>query len=295
MTINNSVVDRVDNAIYGFAGPLHDASGIGLDASGNIYVANMSGGSRYSGTIVVFHVSSARRPRAIATIDGKDTGIDTIRGLAVDAKGNIFTASQHGVEVFSAGSNGNARPRTTLGGQSVGVALDSKGNAFVANLGIAGDKSILEFSPDNTEHTKPVAVIEGRKTGLTELTAIALDKTGDIYVANYDKGPCRVTAYGPGSNGDIAPFATVGGPHTGLFPFAIIGQAAKRPFNPNPDCHVDGVAVDAAGDLYVARGDTNQILVFAPGSNGDVAPRRIIEGSRTKLNWPYGLTLGHLP
>jgi hypothetical protein len=41
-------------------------------------------------------------------------------------------------------------------------------------------------------------------------------------------------------------------------------------------------------DERVIRAD---VLVFAPGSNGNVAPARIISGSFTQLNYPTGITV----
>jgi DNA-binding beta-propeller fold protein YncE len=47
-----------------------------------------------------------------------------------------------------------------------------------------------------------------------------------------------------------------------------------------------GVTLDGAGYLYVADCDSNAILVFAPGANGNVAPVRTISGANTTLNCP---------
>lgn len=50
-----------------------------------------------------------------------------------------------------------------------------------------------------------------------------------------------------------------------------------------------GVAVDAAGNIYVANTGANSILVFAQGANNNVPPVRTIAGSATALSGPTGL------
>jgi hypothetical protein len=51
------------------------------------------------------------------------------------------------------------------------------------------------------------------------------------------------------------------------------------------------VAVDAAGNIYVADGDPSYATVYAAGATGDVAPVRTIQGRRTKLTGTFiGLT-----
>ena len=43
---------------------------------------------------------------------------------------------------------------------------------------------------------------------------------------------------------------------------------------------------DPQGTIYVADYGSNAIDVFAPGSNGNVAPERVIEGADTGINGP---------
>jgi hypothetical protein len=93
-----------------------------------------------------------------------------------------------------------------------------------------------------------------------------VDTTGNLYVANNVFSP-SVTVYAPGANGNVAPLRIVNGASTGL----------NSPF---------GVAVDAAGNLYVANngGIPPGITVYGSGANGNATPIRTISGSNTGLN-----------
>ena len=81
-----------------------------------------------------------------------------------------------------------------------------------------------------------------------------------------------MTVYAPGANGDAVPQRTLSGNLTTItFPY--------------------GVAVDAAGYLYVADSEDNSILVFAPGATGNVAPVRTISGAATGIGSPSQMVL----
>jgi hypothetical protein len=96
---------------------------------------------------------------------------------------------------------------------------------------------------------------------------ISVDATGKVYSADFFSN--SVTSYAAGSTGDVTPIQDITGPATHLV---------------NPSA----VGVDANGEIFVL--DSNQpnsfgfnVLVFAPGATGNVAPIREIKGKTTLL------------
>ncbi len=80
-----------------------------------------------------------------------------------------------------------------------------------------------------------------------------------------------VTAYPIGSDGDVAPTATISG---------VVGAY--------------GIALDASGNIYVTNvfsDGSGSVSVYPAGSNGDVTPKAIISGARTKLYYPVGIAV----
>ena len=91
-----------------------------------------------------------------------------------------------------------------------------------------------------------------------------------LYVANISDS--SVTVYAAGATGNAAPIQTISGNATTLV---------------DPT----GVAVDAAGNIYVADaygGGTGHgaVDVFAAGANGNVAPTTTVRGAGTGLYSP---------
>ena len=136
------------------------------------------------------------------------------------------------------------------------------------------------YPADGNANIAPIAIIAGLKTELSSPTGIALDSKGQIYVTNASKVPSfsAVEVYPVGSNGDVAPIATIRGNRTGLT---------------NPQ----GVTLGANGDIYVTDDPVlpssleYDSVVYRPGSNGNIAPIVLIRGNMTGLNWPEGISL----
>jgi hypothetical protein len=96
-------------------------------------------------------------------------------------------------------------------------------------------------------------------------------------VTNSSRGG-SVTIYAAGRFGDVAPIATISGPHTGL----------NQPH---------GIGVDSDGKIYVSNdgsdnGEIDTITVYSARSRGDARPIATISGSLTALDGPAGLAVG---
>ena len=124
----------------------------------------------------------------------------------------------------------------------------------------------------------------------------------------YPAGPGCVNVYASGSNGDVAPIATISGSNTGLgYPdeIAVDSNLNVYVWNLNAVGRV-GVTGPSSGraaarkgvpiggtfqDIELVRGAPG-ILIFGPGSRGDVAPTSTISGPYTGLNGPLGIAIG---
>jgi hypothetical protein len=138
--------------------------------------------------------------------------------------------------------------------------------SFSPNVG-----EVLVFPVGSNGNVAPSAVIAGPYTLLTEVNGIVVDQNGEIFVADSDAN--MIVGFAPGSNGNVAPNVVIAGADTGLVaPHSL--------------------AIDAAGNLYVSNCGTNcnfgpigppSIEEFSAGSNGNVAPLRVIAGKHAEF------------
>jgi|ERR1700683_1137787 hypothetical protein len=294
--IDGTTVNRVfDSVIRGGSG-LDDPLGVALDLAGNIYVGNMSGGANYTGAIDVFQAGAHGTATPIAKINGPDTGLYTVKSIAVDSKGNIYATRQAylydrsapGVNVYPAGSTGDVKPTAVISGPNTGIdnlegiAVDSKGSIYVTNN--AGSGSILVFPAGSSGNVRPTAVIGASK--INAVGALALDSRANVYVVRLG-GSERfrrqtIEIYRAGSSSTDPPIATISGPKTGLA---------------DPNYTIRGIAVDSNGNIYAVsegggRGQPDKVIVYTSGSDGDVGPRATIEGPQTRLSGAQGIAIG---
>lgn len=193
-----------------------------------------------------------------------DLGNQTVGGVTAD----------HGeIVVLQPGSNGvyNApamvarsidyvsNPETLL------VAPD--GTVYAAHVGDVGNhvntEAVDVFAPgangSATSTAAPERYIGGAMTNLASIKQMALDSKGNLYVANRGNGSnSSITVYAPGAAGDAAPLRQIQGANTGL--------------SPSSGASIQGIGVDAFDNVYALVG--GQIVVFAAGSDGNVAPVR---------------------
>ena len=254
--------------------------GVAVDSAGNLYIADTNNN-------VVRKVTGSG---SIATVAGNgdsgyagDGGTATSatlrqpRGVAVDAAGNVYIADTNNNAIRKVSPNGTITTLAT--GVNLynpgGIAVDGAGNLFIADT---GNSLIRKMATDGTVST--VAGNGGYGPGgdggpaasaqLESPTAVAVDASGNIYIADTNSGVVRKVT----RDGRIA---TLG------------GSTMKQPRS---------VAVDTAGNVYVST-QNNMVRRVTPAGVASTVAGNAFGGysgdggnaSDAELSAPGGLAL----
>jgi trimeric autotransporter adhesin len=285
------------NGAQGFSGDnglatraqLNGPNGVAVDPAGNLYISDI-------GNLVVRKVSNG----VITTFAGNGTWGDSgdngpatsarlmsPSGVAVDSAGNLYIADSalgrirevtNGVIATVAGGGsqfGDNVPATSaLLAYSVALAVDAAGNLYIADpinsrirkvsngviTTVAGNGT-AGYSGDNGPATS---------AQLNRPEGLAVDSAGNLYIADTGNGRIRKV-----SNGVIT---TVAGNGTAGF------SGDNGPANSAQLYGPSGIAVDPAGNLYIADSVNNRIRkvsngiittvvgIGTPGYSGDNGP-----------------------
>jgi hypothetical protein len=155
--------------------------------------------------------------------------------------------------------------------------FSSREAIFVTN---AVDGSVNIYPISSRGDSGPIATIKGPATGLDDPVSIALDSSDRIYVLNNGTAgnSASIEVFAPGSRGNAAPIARIAGPATRLL-------------------SVNRIAVDSAGQIYVAievvdvDSQPAGILIYPPGSNGNITPSATIGGVESEIQNPWGIAI----
>jgi streptogramin lyase len=237
-------------------------TGVAVDTAGNVYVAD-------NGNNLIRKISPLG---AVSTLAGSGTAgsangtgmaasFNFPNGVAVDAQGNVYVAdvgnnmirkiSPLGAVSTLAGSGSlgseNGRGMAASFKGPYGVAVDAAGNVYVAD---AGNNMIRKISPLGVVSTLAGSGFAGSANGTGTVASfdqpygVALDAAGNVYVA--DAGNNMIRKISP-----LGAVSTLAGSGTA-------GSANGRGLAASFDFPT-GVAVDAAGNVYVAVNVNNLI------------------------------------
>jgi uncharacterized protein (TIGR03437 family) len=248
---------------------LRNASGVAVDASGNLYIADyLNSRIRKVSAATGIITTIAGGSTTGLTGDGGPASAATFDqpyGITIDASGNLYIAdtvdcairkiSTNGniatvagtVSCGFAGDNGPAKQAKLNGPNS--VAVDASGNLYIADT---GNQRIRRVDTNGIITTVAGSGTQGfsgdgslaTAANFSTPTGVAVDASGAVYVADLDNG--RVRRFLVGGNVDTFAGTTTtvgdGGPSTRGRMIGVIG-----------------VAVDAAGNLYIADHTNNRV------------------------------------
>ena len=256
---------------------LNFPTGLAMDSSGNLLIVDTN-----NNRIRRLDV----RTGFITTVVGN--GLNQPRGVAVDSGGNLFIADTKNHRIChvnattghimtvagrggaSFGGEGGPGTNANLNHPS-GVALDGRGNVFIADTynhrirrlaynasAGAGGGVITTVAGNGTAAFSGdwgPAMTQDVGSALNTPTGVAVDGSGNLYIADYENHRIRRVA------ADTGIITTVVGDGQRLF--GGDGHPGTSASLANPY----GVAVDASGNLYIADTGSNRIRMFVADLN----------------------------
>ncbi|MCL2395854.1 MAG: hypothetical protein FWC87_14370, partial [Acidimicrobiaceae bacterium] len=268
----------------GLGGQLLNPLGIAA-SNGNVYVSNseanlvslISGGNTttVAGTLAGFGEHGDGGAATAATLDQP-------AGVAVDAAGNIYIAdteddvvrkidAKTGIITRLAGTG--VAGKAGLGGAATdaeldlpqGVAVDASGDVFIADT---SNNRVEELLPDGllvpfAGNGQPGYKGDGHQAKGAELDSpigVAVDSAGNVYIADAGNNVIRRVDAGNGDITTVAGDFAADQANDGIGGYSGDGGPATSAQLHSPE----GVALDSAGDLFIADTANNAIREVTP-------------------------------
>src|ERR1017187_8041641 len=267
------------NGTTGFSGDngpatsaqLNFPAGVAVDSAGNLYIADSSSNRVRKVSNGVITTVAGNGTSGFSGDNGPATSAELYipLGVAVDSAGNLYIADfanglirkvSNSVITTVAGNgtafSGDNGPATSaqLSFPSGGAA-DSAGNFYIADFGNYRIRKVFNgvITTAAGNGTRAFSGDNGSATGaqLYEPSGVAVDSAGNLYISDFTSSRIRKV-----SNGVIT---TVAGNGTDGFSGDNGPATSAQLHGPW------GVAVDSAGNLYVADRDNNRIRKVSNG------------------------------
>lgn len=284
-------------------------NGLATDSSGNVYVADFS-------KHTIRKISPAGEVTTLAGSAGlagstNDTGgaarFNFPAGVALDASGNVYVADygNHTIRKISpaavvttlAGSAGLSGSLNGTGSAArfngpTGLTVDSSGNIYVADynnntireITSAGVVTTLAGAPGTTGSTDGT----GSAARLNSPTGVAVDTSGNLYVADSDNSTVRKIITQGGSKGVVTTFAGTAGSS---------GSQDDTGSGARFSLANSGIGVDSGGNVYLSEDVSHRIRKITPtGIVTTIAGISSVgsqdgAGSLASFNTPSGITV----
>jgi sugar lactone lactonase YvrE len=279
----------------------NNPTGVAIDASGNLYVADY-GNNLIREITPAGVVSTFAGSGNVGTLDatGLLASFNEPAGITIDAYGNLFVSdagsdlirkiSPAGVVVTIAGSDStgfvNGMGLTSTFFTPLGLTVDANDNVYVADAGnnmirkitSAGMVSTFAGVSDTTTFTTAPPSLIVNPTG------VVIDGAGNVYVANYLAN--NILLINPAGTVSILAGSNTGTPGSANGP---VGSATF--YLPN------SIALDAQHNLYISDGVNNLIRKITPGglvstfAGSGAAGALDSVGTAASFNGPAGLAV----
>jgi sugar lactone lactonase YvrE len=269
-------------------------SGVAVDASGNIYIADSSNNRVLRETLSAGSYIESTVPTS---------ALNYPSGIAVDGGGNLYVAdygnSRILKETLSAGSYIESTVSTSALDYPYGVTVDGSGNIYIADT---YNQRILIETPSATGYTESTVPT----SSLDSPSGIAVDGSGNLYIADsynqrvlketstvdgYNESTLSTSAVNPQEiavDGSGNVYITDSGNNRILKETISAGNYIESTIPSSAINYPSGVAVDGSGNVYIADTGNNRTLkedfadppnlsfaITAPGSISSDSPQTV--------------------